>query len=236
MTTINLRNLIVNRTEHIKTYNEFNIMKEPVIKLESDIVEWVKIESLKKYKKGDKFKILELGTKRSNPLCPTNRKHLFNDINNIEYIMTDYDNGIDVDVVCDIHKVDDVFEKESFDLIITCSTFEHFKYPQLCGHNLMKILKIGGRIFIQTHQTYPLHGYKFDYFRFSREALSSIFSKKMNFKTISSYFEGDCVIIPYIDLNNWNHVAESYLNVVHVGEKINITPEDYVYDVETDCN
>ena len=148
MTTINLRNLIVNRTEHIKTYNEFNIMKEPVIKLESDIVEWVKIESLKKYKKGDKFKILELGTKRSNPLCPTNRKHLFNDITNIEYIMTDYDNGIDVDVVCDIHKVDDVFEKESFDLIITCSTFEHFKYPQLCGHNLMKILSgdsLGGK-------------------------------------------------------------------------------------------
>jgi SAM-dependent methyltransferase len=204
--------------------------------LEPNIVNWVKLTANKKSEIGEKFRILELGTKRSNPDVPTNKKSLFKDINNIEYIMTDYQNGIDVDIVCDIHKMDNIFEKESFDLIISCSTFEHLKYPQLCSHNLMKILKIGGIIYIQTHQTYPLHGYKFDYFRFSREALKSIFSKKMKFKTISSYFENDCVIIPHINISSWNSVAESYLNVVYIGEKEDHTPENYIYDIDDDCN
>ena len=39
----------------------------------------------------------------------------------------------------------------------------------------MKALKVGGLIYIQTHQSFPLHGYPHDYFRFSREALASLF-------------------------------------------------------------
>ena len=119
----------------------------------------------------------------------------------------------------------------SFDIIISCSTFEHLKYPQLCGHNLMKMLNIGGIIYIQTHQTFPLHGYKYDYYRFSREALKSIFSKKMNMKTISTFFSHNCVIIPE-NVPAWNDVAESYLNVDYVGEKIDETPEEYIYDID----
>jgi hypothetical protein len=42
----------------------------------------------------------------------------------------------------------------------------------------------------------------------------------MNIKTISSYFTDNCMIIPHNNLNNWNTVAESYLNIVYVGEKI----------------
>jgi predicted SAM-dependent methyltransferase len=145
-----------------------------------------------------------LGTKRSNPNIPTNKKNLFFDIPNVEYIMTDYENGIDVDIVTDLHTIDTKFEKNTFDLIISCSTYEHLKYPQLCSHNLMKILKIDGIIFIQTHQTYPLHGYKYDYFRFSREALKGMLSKKMNFTTITTYFEELCAIIPHKKINGWN--------------------------------
>jgi hypothetical protein len=96
----------------------------------------------------------------------------------------------------------------------------------------MKILKIGGRILIETHQTYPLHGYKYDYFRFSREALESIFSNKMNFTKITSYFTNDCVIIPHDKVSDWNNVAESYLNVFYIGEKNNKTPEEYIYDID----
>lgn len=148
--------------------------------------------------------------------------------------MTDYQNGMDVDVVCDLHKIDGIFEKESFDLILSCSTFEHLKYPQLCSHNLMNILKIGGRILIQTHQTFPLHGYKYDYFRFSREAIKAIFSSKMNFTTITSYFTNDCVIISHEKIENWNNVAESYLNVFYIGEKNDKTPDEYIYDINED--
>jgi len=58
--------------------------------------------------------------------------------------MTDYQDGIDVDVVCDLHKTNETFKHEEFDLILSFSTFEHLKYPQLVSHNLMKILKVGG--------------------------------------------------------------------------------------------
>jgi hypothetical protein len=98
----------------------------------------------------------------------------------------------------------------------------------------MKLLKIGGRILIETHQTFPLHGYKYDYFRFSREAIKSIFSKKMNFTTITSYFTGDCVIIPHNQLLVWNNVAESYLYIFYIGEKTDKTPVEYIYDIYND--
>jgi len=147
--------------------------------------------------------------------------------------MSDYQDGIDVDVVCDLHKTEGVFN-EKFDLIISFSVHEHLKYPQLACHNLMKLLNVGGKIYIDTHQTYPLHGYKYDYFRFSREALKAIFSKKMNFKTITSYFDKNCVIVPHQRIDNWNDVAESYLHVIYIGEKIGETPEDYIYDIDNE--
>jgi hypothetical protein len=96
----------------------------------------------------------------------------------------------------------------------------------------MKMLKIGGRILIETHQTFPLHGYKYDYYRFSREAIKSIFSKKMNFITITSYFTDHCAIIPHKEVSVWNEVAESYMYVFYIGEKQNKTPEEYIYDID----
>ena len=233
MSNINVSNLIKNRISHINKYKQFNVIEQNRFDL-NHIIDWVKISAEIKKENGEKFRILELGTKRSKDDSPTNKKNLFLGINNVEYIMTDYQSGIDVDIVCDLHKIDGIFDTESFDLILSCSTFEHLKYPQLCSHNLMKILKIGGKIVIQTHQTYPLHGYKYDYFRFSREALKSIFSKKMNFSTVTSYFTHNCVIIPHDNVNGWNNVAESYLNVFYIGEKNNKTPKEYIYDIDGD--
>jgi hypothetical protein len=63
--------------------------------------------------------------------------------------------------------------EERFDVIISCSTFEHLKYPAVAAHEVLKALKVGGVLFVQTHQSFPLHGYPFDYFRFSREALAA---------------------------------------------------------------
>jgi predicted SAM-dependent methyltransferase len=221
------------RNNHFKEYLEFNKLDQPVLIID-DLVNYAINKAVVLQEKGDNIRILELGTKRSEENNPTNKKSLFCKIPNMVYTMTDYQNGLDVDIVCDLHKTAGVFNNKSFDIIISCSTFEHLKYPLLCGHNLMKMLNIGGIIFIQTHQTYPLHGYKYDYYRFSREALKSIFSKKMNIKTLSTYFNNNCAIIPEKNLSNWNHVAESYLNVIFVGEKIDETPEEYIYDIDED--
>lgn len=227
-----ITDLISKRTNHILEYNEFNKEEQPLFSLEH-IINWSKIVAADKKNKNQTFKILELGTKRSKSDCPTNKKYMFETISNLEYIMTDYQNGIDVDIVCDLHNTRNIFQDKSFDLILSFSTFEHLKYPQLCGHNLMKMLNIGGRIMIQTHQTFPLHGYKYDYYRFSREALKTLFSSKMNFNTITSYFSHTCAIVPHnLHECEWNDVAESYLNVIYIGEKFDETPDQYIYDLD----
>lgn len=226
-----MQQLFNKRNNHLKKYLEFNKIEQPIINI-SELVLFATNKAKDLKKMGKNIKILELGTKRSQYSNPTHKKFLFKHIPNLEYIMTDYQEGLDVDIVCDLHKTSGIFDDNFFDIIISCSTFEHLKYPQLCSHNLMKILNVGGIIYIQTHQTYPLHGYKYDYYRFSREALKSIFSKKMNMKTISTIFNGNCVIMPEENLSGWNDVAESYLDVIYVGEKIGETPKEYIYDID----
>ena len=229
---INLSEIIKTKEKHLISNLEFNNNTDTKMRLE-DIALLLKQKCIEQKRK---IKILELGTKRSNNDNPTHHKKIFEDIPNLEYIMTDIEKGVDVDVdvISDLHSIDKNFEKNYFDCIISCSTFEHLKYPQLCSHNLMKILDIDGIIFIQTHQSFFLHGYKYDYYRFSREALISLFSQKMKFKTLSSYFEFDCLIIPHDKslFDKMNTFAESYLNVVLCTQKIDETPIDYIYDLD----
>jgi SAM-dependent methyltransferase len=176
--------------------------------------------------------IMELGTKRSNPEISTHHKSLFPNIN--RYVMVDVEDGIDVDVVCDVHKLSNVFSEE-FDVIITCSGYEHFKYPQLASHEILKCLNKNGVVFIQTHQTYPLHGYPNDYFRFSLDALDSLFPRSMGTELIAKSYDYPASIIPIkFDSNllkNWNIMAKSYLNCSIIIRKINDTPDTFIYEI-----
>jgi SAM-dependent methyltransferase len=141
---------------------------------------------LKRFKKRcrdmDNPRVLELGTKRSIPDRSTRRDKWIP--NASEYLGCDIESGVDVDIVADVHRLTEVVGEEQFDVIISCATFEHFKYPHLAAHQIMKALKIGGVLFIQTHHTFPLHAYPYDYFRFSREALSGLFGSTMGFRVI----------------------------------------------------
>ena len=55
-----------------------------------------------------------------------------------------------------------------FDVILLGGSVAEVPLP------LLSQLKIGGRLFIQTHQTFHLHAYPSDYFRFSTEALAAM--------------------------------------------------------------
>ena len=72
-------------------------------------------------------RVLEIGTKRSIKDRSTMHKDWIPHAK--EYLGCDVENGIDVDIVCDVHKLSETLGVESFDVIITCSGFEHFKYP-----------------------------------------------------------------------------------------------------------
>jgi hypothetical protein len=146
------------------------------------------------------------------------------------YIGTDIEAGHDVDVVADVHELSAKVGEESFDVIIACSVFEHLKYPHLAAHEVMKTLKVGGLLFLDTHQTFPVHPFPYDYFRFTREALAGLFGTKMGFHVISTEYKFPAMICAPEDTNAYKWPA--FLNVSLFGEKVSQTPQEYIYEFD----
>ncbi len=171
-------------------------------------------------------RVLELGTKRSVANRSTRHDEWIPHAK--EYLGTDIKDGKDVDMVADVHRLSTFTGIEQFDIIISCSTFEHFKYPHLAAHEIMKVLRLDGLLFIQTHQTYPLHNYPQDYFRFSREALTGLFGTRMGFNIISTDYEFPAKVCSERVTSLSREAA--FLNVRLFGEKTGKTPDKYIYE------
>lgn len=176
----------------------------------------------------DKPHILELGTKRSIAFRST--KHEAWIPNAGEFVGSDIEAGIDVDIVADVHRLSEIVGPSRFDVVISCSTFEHFKYPHLAAHQILKTLKIGGLLFVQTHQTFPLHAYPFDYFRFSQEALAGLFGTNMGFRVIATDYEFPARI--FSTKESGTKWLMAFLNVRLWGEKTGNTPDEYIYELD----
>ena len=174
--------------------------------------------------------VLELGVKRSIPSRSTLHKHWVPKAG--AFLGTDIEAGEDVDFVADIHRLTEVTGEEKFDVVISCSTFEHFKYPQKAAHEIMKSLRMGGAVFIQTHQSLPIHDFPYDYFRFSREGLAALFGQEMGFEVLGTDYEYPVRLFSVND--KAGHFSPSYLNTRLLGVKTGRTPEDYIYEYDTE--
>jgi Methyltransferase domain len=172
--------------------------------------------------------VLELGTKQSKPGRSTMHRDWV--LHAAEFVGTDIDKGADVDIVADVHHLSDVVGSERFDVILTCSTFEHFRYPWLAAHEVMKCLRVGGLLYVQTVQSYPLHGYPSDYYRFSREALASLFPASMGFDVIATNYDFPIRLHSRREPDLQRHPA--FLNTTLWGEKRAPTPEEFRYELE----
>ena len=129
-------------------------------------------------------------------------------------------------MIADAHALSHSFAPEYFDAIISLSTFEHLKYPFLAAHEILKCLKLGGRLFVQTHQTFQLHAYPSDYFRFSTEALAAMFGPQMGFRIDTTLHEFPAEIHSVLGVTK-----PAFLNSCITGTKIARTPETFVYDL-----
>jgi hypothetical protein len=172
-----------------------------------------------------KPRVLETGAFRSIPERSTLHKTW---IPNADvFLGTDFQPGVDVDVVADIHSLSCAI-RDPFDVLVSCSTLEHVKYPHLAAHEMLKVLKVGGLLFVQTHQTFPLHAYPFDYYRFSCEALASLFSNAMGVEAETEY-QYPAQIHSVQNKNSDKFPA--FLNVVLFGRKVRETPEKFQYEL-----
>ena len=172
-------------------------------------------------------RVLELGTLQSQPGRSTMHRDWVPHA--AEFLGTDIEDGPDVDIVADLHKLTEVTGRERFDVILSCSTFEHLKYPTVAAHELMKALKVGGVLYIQTHQTFPLHGYPNDYFRFSQDALASLFGTTMGFDVVATNY--DFPVRLYSRRVIGTEHMPAFLNTTLWGEKRAPTPDEYRYEL-----
>lgn len=159
--------------------------------------------------------VLELGTMRSEANRSTvHRAWAAADAN---YICSDFQDGLDVDVVADIHTLSHSFAADSMDAIIACSVFEHVQRPWIGAAELGKVLKPGGQVFVQTHFAFPIHGYPSDYWRYTREALETIFGADAGLAVVGSAYQFPVGLhapeLPPAE------TLEAYLNVCVVAEK-----------------
>lgn len=136
----------------------------------------------------------------------------------------DIEAGEGVDVVGDVHRASELFRAQEFDAVYTTSTFEHLRRPWIAARELAAVTKRGGWLYCQTHQSFPVHGYPSDYFRFSTEALREIFAADAGWRVLACEYEFPCKVVPltnaFAHARDWNFDAPAWLNVHCIAERI----------------
>jgi SAM-dependent methyltransferase len=168
-------------------------------------------------------RVLEAGTLQALPGRSTHLRARFPEISDEDYVRMDIAGGPDVDVVADLHAMPAEWSNR-FDAFIANAVFEHLERPWLAAKEVFRVLAPGGLFMVATHQTFPLHGYPRDFFRFSREALRLIF-EDAGFIVEASEYSDRCLIVPPESIllpklvRTWNAQFPSYILVMAVGHK-----------------
>lgn len=124
--------------------------------------------------------ILEIGSRK----VVANGKDIFSVANHVGF---DIYPGENVDIVGDVHRLSDYFEKErKFDLIFSSAVFEHLAIPWIASQQMVKMLKIGGHVFVETHYSFSAHELPWHFFQFSNKALNILFPREMGIKVVYS--------------------------------------------------
>lgn len=153
-------------------------------------------------------RILEVGTRRWG-IDPTHHRSLFPLAS--EYVMADFMDGEDVDVVSDLHDLDE-FDDDLFDGFYAASVFEHVQFPWVAAAAIHRVLKPGGWLYVATHQTFPVHGYPFDYNRWTDMGLRSLFEWAL-FDVEAAGMNTRCVIQQPPEVPVWDPHAPAYIGV-----------------------
>lgn len=174
--------------------------------------------------------VIEVGTLRSDPDFPT---HHTSWAPHGAWTRVDREAGTDVDRVDDAHTlatfqvtstgplgIVNSLPPASYDAYVSCSVFEHLERPWVAMHAAAGMVRPGGLVYVQTHQTFPLHGYPSDFFRFSKEALA-VLMDDAGLDVLHAGYMYRCQIIPPAEVTRWNTApdVESWLNVEALGRK-----------------
>jgi SAM-dependent methyltransferase len=168
-------------------------------------------------------RVIEIGTKRWGNSEGGHRSQILKANPAGTWLGVDAEAGEDVDVVADAHYLSERFGQE-FDAAVLHSTLEHFRRPWQAVAELAKVVKPGGWVSCQTHQTFPLHNYPQDFFRFSIEAIAELFAPDVGWKLIECEYTWPCKIIPLTNIfahaKDWDFTAPAWLGVSCIAERV----------------
>ncbi len=119
------------------------------------------------------------------------------------YIGFDYYPGENVHVVGDAHELSRYFDKK-FDLIFSSAVFEHLAMPWKVSTEIIKLLKVNGYIFIETHYSFSSHERLWHFFQFSENALDVLFPEKFGMQCLK---KGCCNLLE----GKFSEYASEYL-------------------------
>lgn len=126
-------------------------------------------------------RILEVGSR--GPAATEYRANL----QNAEYIGFDYYPGENVDVVGDVHRLTSYFEPGTrFDIIFSSACMEHFAMPWIAAREMVKLLKVGGTLIIETHFAFGSHSRPWHFFHFTDMGLRCLFPEAMGMQCIEA--------------------------------------------------
>jgi len=167
--------------------------------------------------------VWEIGVKRSIPERSTLHRDLVPHAK--QFVGVDKSPGLDVDLVADVDRSDidpSVVQAlankavEFPDIVIAWSVFEHLERPWNAAEAIGRVLKKDGLVFVHTHQTYPLHAYPVDMWRFTIESLSLIF-RDAGFEVEDCSYFHPCLIVSKHDPEG--HLHPAFLTVAIIAKK-----------------
>ena len=89
-----------------------------------------------------------------------------------EYVGTDMLKGPGVDVVLNLHDIE--MPDDSIGTALVLDTLEHVEFPRKAMEEVHRVLRPGGIAVIASTMKFPIHGYPYDYWRFTPEAFKSL--------------------------------------------------------------
>lgn len=162
-------------------------------------------------------RLLECGTLQRPGAPPSQRRDEALAIRrDAAYVGLDLAAGPGVDVVADLHDLAALANGPPFDAVLICSVLEHVRRPWVAARQLARVVRPGGLLYCQTHQSFPLHDHPGDYFRFSADALREVFAPDAGWRAIEAGHEYPAQVVPlgnyFAHARGWNFEAPAWLN------------------------
>jgi hypothetical protein len=117
---------------------------------------------------------------------------------NIQYDSLDIKPGEGVNHVGDAHELSSIVEPSGYDIVYSSSVFEHLAQPWLVAIETNKALKLGGYIFVDAPNAWPLHETPWDFWRYTEFGWASLFNAGTGFEIVSVNSYDEAAILPLV--------------------------------------